>query len=160
MSEGEDNPGGEEEQAFQEDSDIEEETTLSVVRDPVEDEFAQERDDEDVNETSSEFYEEDQIGEPENTEEDIYDPKGPDETIVKLRNNYSEMNLLIDALELQINGNQKMISDQKIYIKQMEEKVEKLRSEGEEVKKKLRIVHGRLEKAEKKLDIVKKELLD
>ena len=163
LSEGEDNPGGEEARTLQEDSEFEEEVstqeaTLRVVQEPVEDEFAQEN--EVVNENSSEFREEDQIGEPDDAEEDLYESEVPEGTIVKLRNHYSEMNLLIDALELQITGNQKMISDQKMYIKQIEEAVEKLRSKGEEEKKQLRVAQSRLEKAEKKIDIVKKELLD
>jgi len=83
-----------------------------------------------------------------------------DEILEKIKNHHNELTLLIDALERQVLDNKKIISDQKFYISKMEKDVKETTIQDEELKKSLAVTINKLKKAEKKLEIVKRELLD
>ena len=82
------------------------------------------------------------------------------EALNKLKYHYSEMALLIDVLEGQVVDDKKCISNQKLYIDKMESDLIKYKKDAEEAMKNLMLTKSRLTKAEKKLDIVKRELLE
>lgn len=83
-----------------------------------------------------------------------------DEILEKLKFHHGELTLLMDALEREVLENKKLIANQQIYIAKMENDVLKFKSEAEETMKNYQTTKTRLAQAEKKLDIVKRELLD
>jgi hypothetical protein len=82
------------------------------------------------------------------------------ELIEKLKYHYGEMTLLFDALESEILDSRKTINNQKSYISKIEDELLKYKTDAEEAIKNYRLTRKKLDQAEKKLEIVKKELLD
>jgi hypothetical protein len=83
-----------------------------------------------------------------------------DKLLGKIKIYQSELGLLIEGLERQVLEDKKVMSDQKFYIKKIEKEASSLSNENIELKKSLEKTNEKLKRAEKKLEIVKRELLD